>query len=876
MFYADFGEVFDFSSLESTGENNPEKGIYYIFSEVVEPYDFDLDKPIDTRMAERLINNPVSPYASYRKNSVTATFEFTGIDAESISVKLRRGDVPNMSAAEEVVSEMGLAIVDMYPELGSIKADTTYYLIVGELTGPEVTITLEENGGNELEDITKVVGSLLGVLPTPEREGYTFLGWYADEALTEEFAIRKVPEGGATAYAAWEANSYTLTFHVNGGNELEEALATKTLTFDAPYGELPIPEKYAAGFVGWFTEIEEGEEVTAETIHKVGGDVTVYARWKPLKAIPTSIFKFGKAEEYTYNKLAQLPEYEFNPEEGATYTESEFTFKYLLEGYENLGYMDAPVDAGTYTVIITRPEDNVYSKTELSYTGVVVIGKAHRTITAPIVVGVEKQGQYSLALKVLDASMVDDISPRATVIYHLTDSDGITYTSKYGNTVSGLRAETSYSTSATIIDPNYYDATTPLGNTVSTKATPQGCWIDEGNYDISWYEADPDAESYYLDSAAQVAGIAYLIDQDKTFQLARKNVYVTADLDFSEHYWWPIAHERMGESGYMQYRAFSASLFDGGNHVFSGITISPEAYIISFFAEPATTTRNIIIKDSRFTDELYEGSENVGYIGSISSGLSMGKIIGCVNYGDVVSVGKTVWIGGIVGRMAMGYATVSDGTGLHDEVYTPEVIDCVNYGNVAYIDGGGALGGITSEALGGRFINCVNFGDIRGGNSNSGSIGGIAGALDDGLVVNYGYHPVVFYGCYNAGTVSFPDGGASKNNRAGQFVGLDDGYLDAPDVTYENCYYLNGQFPAFNKMRGTDSFTYKPKPASSDGLFGVDSFDKVLPDSAGEHAGKKLLYALNDDVRSYGAETYGASEWMLDEYGYPVPVGSVQ
>lgn len=48
----------------------------------------------------------------------------------------------------------------------------------------KVTISYEENGGNEVSDQTVTKGTTV-TLPTPLREGWTFEGWYADAGLTE-------------------------------------------------------------------------------------------------------------------------------------------------------------------------------------------------------------------------------------------------------------------------------------------------------------------------------------------------------------------------------------------------------------------------------------------------------------------------------------------------------------------------------------------------------------------------------------------------------------------------------------------------------------------------------------------------------------------
>ncbi len=59
----------------------------------------------------------------------------------------------------------------------------------------------------------------------------------------------------------------------DGGNDVAEKLVRK----DQPVGELPAPTKTENIFAGWFTAVEGGEEVTAETV--ISEDTTLYARW---------------------------------------------------------------------------------------------------------------------------------------------------------------------------------------------------------------------------------------------------------------------------------------------------------------------------------------------------------------------------------------------------------------------------------------------------------------------------------------------------------------------------------------------------------------------------------------------------------------------
>ena len=88
-----------------------------------------------------------------------------------------------------------------------------------------------------------------------------------------------------TLKALWIINNYTLTANANGGSIPTTsgwtgtgATATKTVTYNAAYGTLPVPTKTGYGFAGWWTQASGGTQVGATT--KMGAaDTTIYAHW---------------------------------------------------------------------------------------------------------------------------------------------------------------------------------------------------------------------------------------------------------------------------------------------------------------------------------------------------------------------------------------------------------------------------------------------------------------------------------------------------------------------------------------------------------------------------------------------------------------------
>ncbi|MDD3399225.1 MAG: InlB B-repeat-containing protein, partial [Candidatus Methanomethylophilaceae archaeon] len=120
----------------------------------------------------------------------------------------------------------------------------------------------------------------------PSRAGYTFAGYYTEitgggtQYYTENMNSTRnwdITEN-TTLYAKWIPNIYTVTFNVNGGNEIE--FASKQVTFDTQIGELPEVGKIGYSFVEWNSQ-ENGLGVTynEEMLYQVASNITLYAKW---------------------------------------------------------------------------------------------------------------------------------------------------------------------------------------------------------------------------------------------------------------------------------------------------------------------------------------------------------------------------------------------------------------------------------------------------------------------------------------------------------------------------------------------------------------------------------------------------------------------
>ena len=89
------------------------------------------------------------------------------------------------------------------------------------------TLSFDTNGGSAIAKVTKEKGTTVDLGQyVPTREGYTFAGWYSDEALTQKVTSVKLT-ANTTVYAKWTENAVTPTLpftDVKSGDWFYEAV----------------------------------------------------------------------------------------------------------------------------------------------------------------------------------------------------------------------------------------------------------------------------------------------------------------------------------------------------------------------------------------------------------------------------------------------------------------------------------------------------------------------------------------------------------------------------------------------------------------------------------------------------------------------------
>ncbi|MBQ7983098.1 MAG: InlB B-repeat-containing protein, partial [Clostridia bacterium] len=177
------------------------------------------------------------------------------------------------------------------------------------------------------------------------RMGYTFTGWntkadgtgtpYADKASVKNLTAESDDE--VTLYAQWDAKSYIIRYHANGGTG---SMADQTIKYDVPTAlSKNTFEKDDHSFMGWaLTSGGSAEYIDEQIVTNLleSGTLDLYAVWAQDTHTVTFDYNGGTgspaSKQFLNGKAyGQLPEYPVHPTEVVTGTSKIKT--YLFTGW---------------------------------------------------------------------------------------------------------------------------------------------------------------------------------------------------------------------------------------------------------------------------------------------------------------------------------------------------------------------------------------------------------------------------------------------------------------------------------------------------------------------------------------------------------------
>ena len=159
-----------------------------------------------------------------------------------------------------------------------------------------VTLNFDAQGG--LPALQSVTGKIPGVshysdsyasITQPTRDGYTFVFWQTTpDSGAMVFPTDRVPDVDTTVYAHWEPIQITIYFDAQGAiPDMQSGPAVTGGSYASAFSAIITPTMAGSTFLGWFTQIIGGTQISAEDIVTQTTDQTLYARFRPTPITPT-------------------------------------------------------------------------------------------------------------------------------------------------------------------------------------------------------------------------------------------------------------------------------------------------------------------------------------------------------------------------------------------------------------------------------------------------------------------------------------------------------------------------------------------------------------------------------------------------------------
>ncbi len=228
-----------------------------------------------------VVINDVTLVAQWTVNTYTVTFDGNDDELDPVTVDPATKEVTYNSAVGElpVPTRTGYTFLGWADEDGNAVTAETVYTIAGDSTYYAVwerniyTVTFDPNG-DELDPAT-VNPASKGVfyrynlidLPTPERYGYVFTGWYLNGEKVESVNVT----GDITLVAGWEKATFTVKIDLDGDGDIDEEI-------EVPYRDtVEDPARYGYDFLGWMVD---GEFVPANEDVVVTRDLVLEGVWR--------------------------------------------------------------------------------------------------------------------------------------------------------------------------------------------------------------------------------------------------------------------------------------------------------------------------------------------------------------------------------------------------------------------------------------------------------------------------------------------------------------------------------------------------------------------------------------------------------------------
>ncbi|MBP5223346.1 MAG: InlB B-repeat-containing protein, partial [Lachnospiraceae bacterium] len=150
--------------------------------------------------AAAVVDEP-APQQSKKRYKITWKYEDgTKIDATTVE----EGQVPvHADPVMEATQEYTYEFIGWDKEPAKVSGPATYTAMFRRIKNV-YSVRFESNGGTASAALTAEYGDHINRPAEPEREGYTFEGWYTDEALSHAYNFNEPVVADITVYAKWK------------------------------------------------------------------------------------------------------------------------------------------------------------------------------------------------------------------------------------------------------------------------------------------------------------------------------------------------------------------------------------------------------------------------------------------------------------------------------------------------------------------------------------------------------------------------------------------------------------------------------------------------------------------------------------------------
>ena len=176
----------------------------------------------------------------------------------------------------------------------------------------------------------------------------------------------------------------------------------------------------------------------------------------------------------------------------------------------------------------------------------------------------------------------------------------------------------------------------------------------DGTADTSWYDAAPDADTFVVGSAEDLAGLSQLTNGETPVTFAGKTILLEADLDLAGREWHAISENATAGS-----RAFQGS-FDGQGHVIRNLNNGGEDERRTglFGVIDKAVVKNLRIENAQINTT---GEYTRLHTGVLASWANASAIENCSTSGTLTCA-TDILIGGLVGQATAGTRIVGCGS----------------------------------------------------------------------------------------------------------------------------------------------------------------------------------------------------------------------